>query len=180
MRADEVMDLMRHARHDWMNELQLIQGYASMGKMDRVKEKLADVLTNADEERRLMNLNAPYLSIWLMSFNWHHPYYRLTYQVKGDKHDLRHKDITLYAQCEEVIHVMESFSDSSILYHGVLTIESYNEGSTAIEIVLKGKFSDPSLLKETLQAKDFIETVEIDKSEQYHQVTAKMNVEVKR
>ncbi|WP_028783341.1 Spo0B domain-containing protein [Thalassobacillus devorans] len=180
MQADEVMDMMRHARHDWMNEMQLIQGYASMGKMDRVKEKLADVLANADEERRLMNLNAPYLSLWLMSFNWYHPYYRLTYQVKGDRHDLRQKDITLYAQCKEVIHTMENFSDSSVLYHGLMTIEADSEGRIAIDIMLKGKFSNPSLLKEPLEAKEYIESVEIEKTEQYHQVTAKMNVEVKR
>ncbi|MFG6118968.1 Spo0B domain-containing protein [Thalassobacillus sp. B23F22_16] len=180
MRADEVMELLRHARHDWMNELQLIQGYASMGKMDKVKEKTNDVMQKAEEERRLMNLNTPYLSLWLMSFNWHHPFFRLTYEVKGETVDLRHKDITLYAHCEEIIRVFERFSDSSTLYQGKVRIELHTSDRVEISVVLSGEFEDMPHLQSTIQEKEFITAVEIDDIEQYHQVTAKMNVEVKR
>lgn len=32
MKADDVLEIIRHYRHDLLNELQLVHGYLSMGK----------------------------------------------------------------------------------------------------------------------------------------------------
>src|SRR5690625_449462 len=53
-------------RHDLMNDLQLIQGYASMGKNDKSNEKLKQFIHKLNMERQLQTLDAPEFTLWLI------------------------------------------------------------------------------------------------------------------
>jgi len=41
------VELLRHARHDWLNKIQLIKGNMSIGKMDRVEAIIEEIIMDA-------------------------------------------------------------------------------------------------------------------------------------
>lgn len=62
------LDVLSHQRHDWMNDLQLIYGYAKMGKFDRVEEIVTRVSESMHKESRIAKLGLPELVFYLMTF----------------------------------------------------------------------------------------------------------------
>lgn len=54
----EIITLLRHKRHDWMNQIQLLQGYASLGKQERLLDQIDDIKEEAENERRILNSDA--------------------------------------------------------------------------------------------------------------------------
>lgn len=119
----EVMDLLRYYRHDIMNDLQVIHAYTSMGKLEKVEEKLANYMANFDEERKLMNLNAPKLSLWLIPFNSIHPNFRITYAIRGEKIDISDIDEKLTKDCQYCIAHLKGITSDKELYEGELVLE---------------------------------------------------------
>ncbi|QKY69573.1 Spo0B domain-containing protein [Lentibacillus sp. CBA3610] len=59
MEEKEVIQLLRHYRHDLMNHLQIVQGYLSMGKMEKAQKKLTNYMQLLQEEGKLVNMHAP-------------------------------------------------------------------------------------------------------------------------
>ncbi|NGZ77512.1 Spo0B domain-containing protein [Saccharibacillus alkalitolerans] len=61
------LDVLSHQRHDWMNDLQLIFGYAKMGKTDRIEEIVERVSGDVHKESRIAKLGLPELVFYLMT-----------------------------------------------------------------------------------------------------------------
>ena len=51
MEAEQMVDILRRARHDFGNHLQVIGGYLEMGQPDRVKDYLRTVMEEISSER---------------------------------------------------------------------------------------------------------------------------------
>ncbi len=126
MESHEVLHILRHKRHDWMNQIQLVQGYASMGKMERVKEHLRQIVDQAEHERRLLNCKADNFSLWLFTFNWSYNQYQLTYLLDEDI-DLSSHDKQLAAYAKKIVSTLDEHSINDELYEGILHIYKSNE-----------------------------------------------------
>ncbi|MCP3025547.1 Spo0B domain-containing protein [Halobacillus sp. A5] len=124
MESHEVLHILRHKRHDWMNQIQLVHGYASMGKMDRVKEHLYQIIEHSEQERRLLNSGADHFSLWLLTFNWNHSHYQLSYLIEKDV-DLSSHDDQLISYAGRVLTKMDEHRVSDELYEGILQV--FNE-----------------------------------------------------
>lgn len=81
MDEKETVGLIQKYRHDLMNRLQIVSGYLSMGKVDKAKSNLDDVLKFYEEERKLMRLNADAFMIWVLQFQDKYPSFALTYRI---------------------------------------------------------------------------------------------------
>ena len=77
-----VVELLRLIRHDWLNHIQVIKGYISMGRFDRVEEMLNQIVSDLEQESRLSNLNVPRLAELFLTYNWTRPKVPLKYQVE--------------------------------------------------------------------------------------------------
>ncbi len=53
------VDVLRHARHDWLNKLQLIKGNLDLNKPERVKQIIEEIVHEAQAEAKLSNLKIP-------------------------------------------------------------------------------------------------------------------------
>ncbi|WP_179218704.1 Spo0B domain-containing protein [Saccharibacillus sp. O23] len=62
------LGVLSHQRHDWMNDLQLIYGYAKMGKSERIEEIVTRVSESMHTESRIAKLGLPELVFYLMTF----------------------------------------------------------------------------------------------------------------
>ncbi|PLR79496.1 sporulation protein [Bacillus canaveralius] len=81
------VEVLRHARHDWLNKLQLIKGNIALNKMDRAKEIIDEIVVEAQNEAKLSNLKMPELASLLLTYNWENHSFQLEYEVINE-HEL--------------------------------------------------------------------------------------------
>ncbi|MBY6035325.1 sporulation initiation phosphotransferase B [Fictibacillus nanhaiensis] len=114
------VDLLRHARHDWLNQLQLIKANLSLDRTERAKEIMNEVIELSREESRISNLKTPNLSEYLLTYNWlKHPV-KLFAKVKGES-----GDFSLYE--EELLHTIDELCD---VFNN--SISGYEESSLTV------------------------------------------------
>ncbi|GGO05810.1 hypothetical protein GCM10010969_32560 [Saccharibacillus kuerlensis] len=80
------LDVLSHQRHDWMNELQVIFGYARMGKTERVGEIVERVSEDMHRESRIAKLGLPELVFYLMTIKGENREIALRVEVDEDLH----------------------------------------------------------------------------------------------
>lgn len=60
------VDALRHYRHNWMNEIQILAGYAQLQKYDELKDFLGSLLQQAEREKVMLQISDPELSLFLL------------------------------------------------------------------------------------------------------------------
>lgn len=84
-----ILQVLRHSRHDWLNVIQLIKGNLALKKYDRVEEIIQEVVNRTQNESKLSNLNVPNLASELLVFNWEvGNHFQLEFEVIGESQDL--------------------------------------------------------------------------------------------
>lgn len=81
MREWTTVDVLRHARHDWLNKVQLIKGYASLNKMEKVKKIVEDIIRETQQESKLSNLHRPEFAELLLTYNWEGHTVQIAYEI---------------------------------------------------------------------------------------------------
>ncbi len=119
----EPLEVLRHARHDWMNKLQLIQGNLALDKVDRVKEIINEIINEARQETRLSNLNLPKFASALLTCNWETHHFQLDYEVTDMKSLQNLDDSLLTAWMEKFMQVLDD------------SVERYSENYLSVTVV---------------------------------------------
>ncbi|HLR52848.1 MAG TPA: Spo0B domain-containing protein [Candidatus Avamphibacillus sp.] len=145
MKNDEVVQLLQHYRHDLMNRLQVIKGYASMKKTDHVNEKLNELIDDFNEERKLMSLNTPNFLLWLLQFNSFYENIRMTYKIHIENRCLIHLDNQLMKKSKTVVKTIESFGEHTELYTIHLELKKVS-GEIHLYYIINGYFKDEKQL----------------------------------
>ncbi|WP_066292900.1 sporulation initiation phosphotransferase B [Bacillus sp. FJAT-29937] len=82
MKTDwDVIEVLRFARHDWLNKIQLIKGNLALNKIDRAKEIINEIVVEAQAEAKLSNLNIPQFASLLLTYNWENHSFQIEYDV---------------------------------------------------------------------------------------------------
>lgn len=92
----DTLEVLKHARHDWLNKIQLIKGNLSLNKVDRVKDIIEEIICEARQESNLTNLNLPQFASSLLTCNWDQHSFQLDYEV-NKTHNIHHLDDQLLA-----------------------------------------------------------------------------------
>ncbi|WP_264188325.1 Spo0B domain-containing protein [Halobacillus litoralis] len=158
MEEKEIIALLRHKRHDWMNQIQLLQGYASLGKQDRLLQQMEEVKEEAEEERKLLNSDADHFSLWLITFNWIHKTYRLKYFLT-QQIDLSRHDQQLIAYATRMLEIMDDHIEKDELYECKLTIYVGAQETVGLSWEWEGPFHTSEALIEKLNNEGFIATI---------------------
>ena len=53
----DVVEVLRYARHDWLNKLQLIKGNLALNRLDRANEIIEEIVNESKHESKLTNIN---------------------------------------------------------------------------------------------------------------------------
>ncbi|RKQ37905.1 Spo0B domain-containing protein [Oceanobacillus halophilus] len=143
MEESEVVRLLQHYRHDLMNRLQLVHGYLSMGKIDKVEEKMDELFSHFNEERKLIGLEAPKFILWLIQFNNNHKNLQISYTIHIENQSLSDIDELLLSKCQKVIDYCEKIIDPLEIYNGNLILNEKESGKQ-IEVIfnIKGHFNE--------------------------------------
>ncbi|SDC19854.1 Sensor_kinase_SpoOB-type, alpha-helical domain [Melghirimyces thermohalophilus] len=72
---------LRRQRHDWMNHIQVLLGYASLNKTDRITIYLRQLTEQLEMERKLAQVKHPLLALSLVTIQRRHPEWRWTLEL---------------------------------------------------------------------------------------------------
>lgn len=122
------VEVLRHARHDWLNKLQLIKGNIDLNKMDRVKEIIAEIVIEAQHETKLSNLNLPKFTSLLLLHNWETESFKLEFEVIDDHKSGKLDDDRLTEWTSTFFTILNKSIKSYYDNHLILTIEQQQEG----------------------------------------------------
>jgi stage 0 sporulation protein B (sporulation initiation phosphotransferase) len=96
-----VVDILRHSRHDWLNKLQLIKGNLALNRIERAKEIIEEIVIETQNEAKLTNFQMPSLAGYLMTYNWDSHHFSLEFEVLGNTHNLASYDEDIKNWCEQ-------------------------------------------------------------------------------
>lgn len=91
----DIIEVLRHFRHDWLNKLQLIKGNIDLNKIDRAKEIIEEIVIEAQHETKLSNLHVPAFAALLLKANWNNYLFHLEYEVLQEPVLLRINELEL-------------------------------------------------------------------------------------
>ncbi|MBD7983045.1 Spo0B domain-containing protein [Sporosarcina sp. Sa2YVA2] len=113
---------LKFARHDFLNELQLMLLYMDLGKPADAKNSLLETTERIRHLSRLENLRMPETEVWLSTFEWQHPSFSKTLtcttvsgeRLADDKAVSSYLE-TLIQEIEKVLDPMEDYTISTVV-----------------------------------------------------------------
>ncbi|MDN4526244.1 Spo0B C-terminal domain-containing protein [Fictibacillus fluitans] len=149
------IDVLRHARHDWLNQLQLIKANLSLNRVERVNEIIEEVIVSSRHESNLLNLKVPQLAEYLITFNWlKHPIVLKT-EVTGQVRDLSGAESALLEACKSLFSILNPAVNLAAENKLILTINN-DLDSTMFMFRLTGSIHNVEDVDSALH--DFAET----------------------
>ena len=124
----DTIEVLRHARHDWMNQLQLIKGNLSLNKVDRAKEIIEEIIMEARQDAKLSNLHLPQFASTLLTCNWENHHFQLEYEVMDSQNFHRLDDQLLTGWTEQLFETLNSSIEQYQENHLSVTIEPQEKG----------------------------------------------------
>ncbi|PMC37176.1 sporulation protein [Bacillus sp. UMB0899] len=152
----DIVNLLSHSRHDWMNKLQLIKGNLSLQKYDRVQEIIEEIVIEAQQESKLCNLQLPLFASYLMTFNWSNHHYLLEYEVLGETRNIAQCDEQITQWSEKFLDILDSVVDNTGENRVCITLHT---GHTSEETV-RFFFDFEGIIKNIEQMTDWLNKVD--------------------
>ncbi len=153
------VEVLRHARHDWLNKMQLIKGNLDLNKLDRVQEIINEIVVEAQNESKLSNLNIPQFSTLLLTSRWENYSFEFEFQVIDELKcgSIEDEELTKFTS-----QFFECLNEAVQLYgdnHLILTIETMQQGSRFF-FDFSGIIEQKDLIEQFLQSTNDGITVE--------------------
>jgi stage 0 sporulation protein B (sporulation initiation phosphotransferase) len=124
----DIVEVLRHSRHDWLNRLQLIKGNLELNRIDRVKEYINEIVIETQNESKLSNFHLPLFASLLLRSNWEQHSFQLEYEILNEMDNIKVNDelltnwtISFFSCLDSAI---EAFQDN----HLSITIEPQSNG----------------------------------------------------
>ncbi|WP_182200467.1 Spo0B domain-containing protein [Paraliobacillus salinarum] len=147
MDEQEVMKLLRHYRHDWMNELQIILGYAQMGKLDKVEEKIKSSVEIAEKERELQRLPLPKTALRIIQLKCYYENFRIDFLIQQEG-TISADDDQLVTQLDQLMNYFVEHSIKTTLYHGTIKLHQAKDSQLQLSFDISDEFLErENLLK---------------------------------
>lgn len=115
---------LKFARHDFLNELQLILLYIDLDKLPEAKQKIIDTTEQMRQAAMLERLGLPAVETWLAAFNWLYVAYSatLTSSIISGKREAEDESVVAYL--ENVFSVEEKKLDPTSEYKTEIDIQA--------------------------------------------------------
>ncbi|MFC0297045.1 sporulation initiation phosphotransferase B [Geobacillus jurassicus] len=145
-----IVEVMRHARHDWLNKIQLIKGHLALNKIERVKEIIDSIIGEMHQETRLTNLKAERFAELIMTYNWEPRPLFLEYEIMDGEADWSPYDAQLAEWCRGFLRLLEAQADGWTENHLCLSIE-LSGGRAALFFDYRGAWRDGEAIRGWLE-----------------------------
>ncbi|MCO7126420.1 sporulation initiation phosphotransferase B [Sporolactobacillus shoreicorticis] len=134
--AEKSIELLNSARHEYLNDLQLIKGYLFLNRTQKVEQVIDKMTEKLNNQSRLAHLQIPECAVFLMQFRWSSHAFALTFEIDGPERDLSAYDKELLNVFQEYFTILEHYSapivDNTVRVvietGSVLCVDLYFEG----------------------------------------------------
>ena len=143
-------EVLRQARHDWLNKIQIIKGNLELNKIESVKGYIEEIILESQQDARLSNLKLPKFSELLMTANWNNWRFECEYEVIEVFEGFPNLDKLIYEWTNRYFHMLEKQLDP--FSENILTVSlCQSEGiDMSCSFHLQGKLKDLESLKSFL------------------------------
>ena len=124
----DIIEVLRHSRHDWLNKLQLIKGNIDLNRIDRVKTVIDEIIIEAQNETKLSNLPMPGFVSLLLKSNWENPSFKLEYEVLSESSAVKLDDEILTNWTKQFFQCLHNAIEAYQENHLSITIEPQSNG----------------------------------------------------
>lgn len=81
MEQEKILNILQSSRHDWLNKIQLIKGYLTLGKFDLMEQYIDQIVNEAKNEANLSKLKLPNFALLIITKFWGELHFQLDYEV---------------------------------------------------------------------------------------------------
>lgn len=159
----DMVEVLRHSRHDWLNKLQLIKGNLDLNRIDRARQVIDEIVIETQHETKLSNLHMPLFAALLLRTNWENYSFKLEYEVLLDPVSINIDDLMMTNWTASLFsclnQAIEQFQDNNLS----ITIEPLSEGIRFFfdfsGIIIKKELLETFLANPTMDVlvKEFLE-----------------------
>jgi stage 0 sporulation protein B (sporulation initiation phosphotransferase) len=124
----DIVEVLRHSRHDWLNRLQLIKGNLDLNRIDRAKEYINEIVIEAQHESNLSNFHLPRFASLLLKSNWENHLFQLEYEVLTDFQAVKINDNSLSNWTNSFFICLDQAIEAFQENHLSITIQPQSNG----------------------------------------------------
>lgn len=117
MENEELVRVLSGARHDWLNQLQLIKAHLALNRTEQAEAVIEDIIVTAQNEAKISQLNAPDFASFFLTFNWYPHSYHLDFEVTGGRQTLASLDQVLVQLAADITGLFDEYAGSMIQNH---------------------------------------------------------------
>jgi stage 0 sporulation protein B (sporulation initiation phosphotransferase) len=150
-----ILQILRHSRHDWLNVIQLIKGNLALKKYERIEEIIQEVVNQTQHESKLSNLNIPNFTSELLVFNWEKGnHFQLEFEVIGKSSDLNLFEDQLLEWFHQFSIVLNESCEQYGENHLQLTIELLEDELPRFTFDFHGKLIEDEKIKKFVECEN--------------------------
>lgn len=143
-----ILQILRHSRHDWLNFVQLIKGNLALKKYDRIEEIIQEVIHQTQHESKLSNLELPFFASELLVFNWEkNNKFQVEFEVIGPTQNLSSFEENLLNWFHSFTTVLNESCQQYGDNHLLVSIELSDEGPPRVTFDFHGELIDVLAIK---------------------------------
>jgi stage 0 sporulation protein B (sporulation initiation phosphotransferase) len=124
----DIVEVLRHSRHDWLNRLQLIKGNLDLNRIDRAKAYINEIVIEAQHESKLSNFHLPMFASLLLKSNWENHLFQLEYEVLNDLEAVKINDDILSNWTKSFFICLDQAIEAFQENHLSITIQPQSDG----------------------------------------------------
>jgi len=139
----ELLEYLRHHRHDWLNVIQILKGQLSLGKIEDAQKYLDQQIIKAHYESKITALGHAGLAFELITYNWKQNVLLLEVEIEdideGRDQDLTNRYPILINGLPFILTQLQGFCEKYEENHLLLVLQVYPEQLLMI-IEMEGTF----------------------------------------
>lgn len=124
----DIVEVLRHSRHDWLNRLQLIKGNLDLNRIDRAKAYINEIVIEAQHEAKLSNFCFQKYASLLLKANWENHLFQLEYEVLNDFEAVEINDDILSNWTKSFFLCLDQAIEAFQENHLSITIQPQSDG----------------------------------------------------
>ena len=134
-----VAQSLRHARHDFLNELQVLKMYLDLGRAEEAQAKIRSYAEASVHQSRLAGLGMPMTEEWLLTAQWRFPEFRFELECLSKTASVAN-DSGFAGFLEQFFQQAKSGLDPFGEYSCFITIGAASE-DFVVELLLDGEWA---------------------------------------
>jgi stage 0 sporulation protein B (sporulation initiation phosphotransferase) len=145
----DTIEILRHCRHDWLNELQLIKGNLALNNTEKVHAIINEIVNRATHESDLCNLKANKLASLLLTINWESKPFVVDFEVCYSATQLTKYDEILSKWFTQFFLMLEKAVAVGVENNVMISFQLLEDAQTIV-VDLSGKINERTKVEQFL------------------------------